>query len=84
MSKKSRRRRRTSRPRLSPAQMVQPGEQTASPKTTAGSPAVFPSPARALRDLREEYPYVAADLKRIAVIAAVMLVILIGLAMLLV
>lgn len=33
--------------------------------------------------LAEEYRYVAADLKRIAVIAAVMLVVLIGLALLL-
>jgi hypothetical protein len=33
--------------------------------------------------LAEEYQYVVADLKRIAVIAAVMLVVLIGLALLL-
>jgi len=64
--------------------MVQPGEQAESPKPVAVSPAVSRAPARALRDLREEYPYVAADLKRIAVIAAVMLVVLIGLALLLV
>ncbi|MGQ9468089.1 MAG: hypothetical protein ACUVXE_03960 [Anaerolineae bacterium] len=39
---------------------------------------------RVSRDLREEYPYVVADLKRIAIIAAVMLAVMIGLAFLLV
>lgn len=85
MSKKSHRRhRKTAYPRLSPAQMIQPGEQTAPTKPVAVSPTVSRAPARVLRDLREEYPYVAADLKRIAIIAAVMLVVLIGLALLLV
>jgi len=84
MGKKSRRRRST--PRLSAAQLVQPGEQ-AVPSVT---PAVVQTPhapktsARALRDLREEYPYVAADLKRIAIIAVVMLALMVGLALLLV
>lgn len=87
MSKKSRRRRAT-RPRLSPSQMVRPEEQRI-PQISQAPAAVLPnrpqSPAHtSLRDLREEYPYVAADLKRIAIIAAIMLVILIGLALLLV
>jgi len=86
MGKKSRRRRGTSRPRLSAAQLVQPVE----PAATVTAPAVVqPSQApkasaRALRDLREEYPYVVADLKRIAVIAVVMLALMVGLALLLV
>ncbi len=83
MGKKSRRRRGTSGPRLSAAQLVQPGEQAAAP-----APAVAPqapkAPARVARDLREEYPYVVADLKRIAIIAAIMLAVMIGLAFLLV
>lgn len=84
MGKKSRRRR-TQYPRLSAAQLVQPGEQTAASPTPA-SPSVRPaaSSARMLRDLREEYPYVVSDLRRIAIIAAVMLALLIGLALLLV
>lgn len=83
MSKKSRRRRRTSRPRLSPSQMVQPEERTISLAPATAFRLAY-APTRTLRDLREEYPYVAADLKRIAVIAAAMLVVLIGLALLLV
>ncbi len=83
MSKKSRRRRGTSRPRLSAAQLVQPGEQAAAPAPAAVPQAPKVS-TRASRDLREEYPYVIADLKRIAVIAAVMLALMIGLAFLLV
>lgn len=84
MGKKSRRRR-AQHPRLSAAQLVRPGEQTAAPSSPA-SPAARPaaSSARILRDLREEYPYVVSDLRRIAIIAAVMLVLLVGLALLLV
>ncbi len=82
MGKKSRRRR-GARPRLSAAQLVQPEEQAATPTTTAVSSAPKVS-ARVLRDLREEYPYVVADLKRIAIIAAAMLVLMLGLAFLLV
>lgn len=83
MGKKSHRRRRTSRPRLSAAQMVQPGEQpvASAPAVALHAPKASP---RVSRDLREEYPYVVADLKRIAVIAAVMLAVMIGLAFLLV
>ena len=85
MGKKSRRRR-GYRPRLSAAQLVQPGEQA----IPAATPAAVQTPhaprpsARALRDLREEYPYVIADLKRIAIIAVVMLALMVGLAFLLV
>jgi len=84
MGKKSRRRRST--PRLSAAQLVRPEEQA----IPAASPVAVQTPqaprasARALRDLREEYPYVAADLKRIAIIAVVMLALMVGLALLLV
>ncbi|MGB9777249.1 MAG: hypothetical protein ACPLYD_00515 [Anaerolineae bacterium] len=83
MGKKSRRRRRASPPRLSAAQLVQPGEQAAAPASAAVPQAPKVS-ARASRDLKEEYPYVVADLKRIAIIAAVMLALMIGLAFLLV
>lgn len=82
MGKKSRRRRRTP-PRLSAAQLVQPRESPATPVPVAAHPAPKVS-TRVLRDLREEYPYVVADLKRIAIIAAVMLVLMLGLAFLLV
>jgi hypothetical protein len=57
---------------------------------TVTTPAVIQTPqapkasARALRDLREEYPHVVADLKRIAIIAVVMLALMLGLAFLLV
>lgn len=83
MGKKSRRRRRAPGPRLSAAQLVQPGEQAAAPVPAAVHQAPKTS-VRALRDLREEYPHVVADLKRIAIIAAIMLALLIGLAFLLV
>ena len=72
--KKSRKRRRT--PRLSKAQLVQP--------TPTVRVAVSPDQQTsddAPVDLREEYWYVAADLKRIAIIAAVMMVVMIGLAL---
>ncbi|MCS7178826.1 MAG: hypothetical protein RML46_07735 [Anaerolineae bacterium] len=79
MGKKTRRRRTRSQPRLSPAQLVRPGEQTPLPAPAVDRIAPK-APTRTLRDLREEYPYVVADLKRIALIAAVMLAVLIGLA----
>jgi hypothetical protein len=76
MTKKSRRRRRrTPAPQLTPAQMVQPNaqvEHTAAP--------VVKAPRPAAGGLREEYEYVVADLKRIAIIAAVMIVVMIILA----
>lgn len=85
MGKKSRRRRGAQRPRLSPAQLVQPVEQPTASAASV-SPTVRPaaSSARAMRDLRDEYPYVVSDLRRIAIIAGVMLAVLIGLAFLLV
>ncbi len=83
MGKKSRRRRGASGPRLSAAQLVRPEEPTSAPAPAAVHPAPKAS-VRVLRDLREEYPYVVADLKRIAIIAAVMLILMLGLAFLLV
>jgi hypothetical protein len=82
MAKKSRRVKKERQPtRLSPAQMVQPGAgQTAN----APSPASAPTrPATKAVDLREEYRYVIADLKRIGIIALAMLAVLVGLALLL-
>jgi len=78
MTKKSRRARKRSRqPRLTPSQMVRPDQgerlEVRSASPTAGR--------RGLPDLRDEYRYVLADLKRIAVIAAVMLVVMIVLAL---
>ena len=81
MAKKSRRVRKKGRPvRLSQAQMAQPGAD----QVVSASPNVFSAtPASQESDLREEYHYVVADLKRIGVIALVMLVALIALALLL-
>ena len=62
--------------RLSETQMRQPGMDEAVEVTQSMSSAHE-------TQLAEEYRYVAADLKRIAVIAAVMLVVLIALALLL-
>ena len=79
MAKKSRRVNKKSRPvRLSPAQMVQPGR--------AESPSVSSVTTRARSatkapDLQEEYRYVITDLKRIGIIAAAMLVVLVALAL---
>ena len=81
MAKKSRRVRKKERQvRLSPTQMVQPGVSEA-----AGAP-LATAPARSVprvSDLREEYRYVIADLKRIGIIAVAMLTVLIVLAFLL-
>ncbi len=65
---------------LSPAQMVQPGLDEAAIVSSA-SPVAQPSLQKS--DLREEYRYVIADLKRIGAIALVMLAALIVLALLL-
>ena len=77
MAKKSRRVRRPVRPtaRLSPSQMVQP---KAGEVVTAPGKAPTSEPQSV--DLGQEYHYVVADLKRIGIIAAVMLVALIVLA----
>lgn len=78
MAKKSRRVKKKGQPvRLSPAQMVQPGggEVADAPLVTAPARLAPQAP-----DLREEYHYVVVDLKRIGVIAVVMLAVLIVLA----
>ncbi len=81
MAKKSRRVRRSGqRPRLTAAQMVQPGVSEA----LAGASVTDQAPAAARgSDLRAEYQYVVSDLRRIAIIAAVMLCLLIVLAVVL-
>ncbi len=84
MAKKSRRARRR-QVRLSPAQMVRPTVDEAPVPPSAVVP-LRPLPAgmvSATDDLREEYRYVIADLKRIGVLAVIMLVVLIALALLL-
>lgn len=68
MAKKSR------KVRLTEAQMIRP--EVAQPVESVES-------QEATTDLTEEYQYVIADLKRIGVIALIMLAALIGLAMLL-
>ncbi|MDY6877525.1 MAG: hypothetical protein SWK90_15180 [Chloroflexota bacterium] len=81
MAKKSRRvRKKGRRVRLSPAQMIQPeiGEEVAASLIAAQARSV-----PEVSDLREEYRYVVADLKRIGIIAVAMLAILIALALLL-
>lgn len=85
MSKKSRRRKSTG-PRLSAAQLVRPDEKAQTPATMAVPSSEVRSPGlqKSWTDLREEYPYVVADLRRIGVIALVMLALLIVLALLLV
>ena len=87
MSKKSKRRRRRRRtPRLSPAQLVQPGVTAPTqPVETAERPVVAPAAtSEPTGDLREEYRYVVADLRQIAIIAAAMMVLMIVLALLIV
>ena len=80
MAKKSRRAKKKGRQvRLSPAQMIRPeaGE-------VADVSVVAPvRPTSKVSDLREEYRYVIADLKRIGIIAVAMLAVLIVLALLL-
>ena len=77
MSKKSRRtRRRSKSTRLSTTQLIRPGTETLlseqqKPTTTQRATTT------ALPNLAEEYRYVIADLKRIGIIAAVMLVVMI-------
>lgn len=78
MAKKSRRKKKDVR--LSPAQMVQPGMEDMSVADVADATA---SPAPQESDLEDEYRYVVADLKRIGMIAAVMLAVLVALVLLL-
>jgi len=77
MAKKSRR---ASKIRLSPAQMVQPGAGEMADSATV---AAQTQSSAQVSDLREEYQYVITDLKRIGLIAAAMLVLLVVLALLL-
>ena len=82
MAKKSRRIRKKGRPvRLSEAQKVQPGTNDIVAGVSTDAPSARPASQES--DLREEYHYVVADLKRIGVIALVMLAALIALALLL-
>jgi hypothetical protein len=81
MAKKSRRGRKKERQvRLSPTQMVQPGMSEVADAPLAATPQ---GPRPRVSDLREEYRYVIADLKRIGVIAVAMLAMLTALAFLL-
>lgn len=79
MAKKSRRARNKGARaiRLSSAQLVQPDTDR------TGGPVVGASeepPQSRLPDLREEYRYVIADLRRIGILAAAMLVVLVAVA----
>ena len=82
MTKKARRTRSRARRapvRLSPSQLVRP----VSPEPSdAPRPTALAEPQSV--DLREEYRYVLADLKRIGIIAAAMLAVLVVLAFILV
>jgi hypothetical protein len=71
MAKKSRRR----KPRLSPAQLVQPDLEVSDDMAE-----LVVAPESGEMSLQDEYRYVLADLKRIAILAVVMLAVLIGLA----
>jgi len=81
MAKKSRRsRKKGRRARLSSTQMVRPiTEANAPPHVSVAQR----RPVVRTTDLRDEYRYVVADLKRIGVIALTMLVVLVALALLL-
>ena len=82
MAKKSRRVRRTGqRPRLSAAQMVQPGGVGPASEISTSSAAAAESKDSNLRD---EYVYVLSDLKLIGIIAAAMLALLVVLAIVLI
>jgi hypothetical protein len=79
MAKKSRRAKKRGRQvRLSAAQMVRPGV------VEAADASLVAAPESRVSDLREEYRYVIADLKRIGIIAVAMLAVLTVLALLLV
>jgi len=81
MAKKSRRVKKKGSPaRLSPAQMVQPGMGEAAEVASLATPA---RSGPQVADLREEYRYVIADLRRIGMIAVAMVVVLVVLALLL-
>ena len=87
MAKKSRRaRRKGDRPKLSAAQMVRPGMSEAAVEARVTEAASSePAPAADQGpDLRGEYRYVINDLKRIAIIAASMVALLVILAFVLI
>ncbi|HHS98265.1 MAG TPA: hypothetical protein ENK08_10310 [Chloroflexi bacterium] len=77
MARKKKSRKKSRRPRLSQAQLVQPTPvaQTATVTNQQAAGDTLP-------DLRDEYRYVVADLRRIAIIAAAMMVVMIVLALL--
>jgi len=75
MAKKSRRSR--EKPQLSPAQLVRPRKEAGALTPPAKS-------NRQLTELEREYRYVLTDLKRIALIAAAMMAVMVVLALLLV
>lgn len=81
MSKKSNRaRRRYTTPRLSATQRIQPSTDSGQPSPSAATrPTVV-----AVRDLSEEYKYVASDLRRVGIIAVGMLLVMAVLAVLLI
>jgi len=80
MAKKSRRvKQEGQKITLSPAQMVRPKADETGEAVVVSAAA----PVAQTTNLREEYRYVIADLKRIGVIALVMLAVLIVLALLL-
>jgi hypothetical protein len=84
MSKKNRKK---STPRLSPAQLYRPGMATTpTAKAEEETPDVLPTAANVPSEetLAAEYQYVISDLKRIGVLALVMLVLLIVLAFVLI
>ena len=81
MAKKSRRVKKKGSPaRLSPAQMMQPGQDEA-PEVASVATVARSRPQVA--DLREEYRYVIDDLRRIGMIAMAMVVVLVVVAFLL-
>ena len=80
MAKKSRRVRKQKRKaRLSDAQLAKPGTDTA-----VGGALTPEQAAEAMSEMKEEYRYVAADLKRVAIIAGALLVVAIILTLVLI
>lgn len=80
MARKSRRVKKGRQVRLSPTQMVQPGGRDAA-DVSPGFVQAYSEPKGV--DLREEYRYVVADLRRIGVIAGAALAVLVVLALVL-
>lgn len=78
MAKKSRRKKRRKQIRLSATQLAQPGA------TEAADGSVTLAPATEALDLREKYSHVTADLKRMGIVAAGALAVVIVLVIVLV